>query len=153
MNIGAFLDRQHVIPGMSVADKPALLRALAERAAIIVKIDESIIAEALTAREQLGSTGMGNGLAIPHARIRGLSRLFGMFGRIEPPMSYAAIDGKPVDMVFLLLTPEDKSSAHLSALAAVSRRLRDPAVAVAIRRAENARQIYGLLVDEAIPQK
>ena len=153
MKISEFLDRQHVIPGLNAADKPALLRALAERAAIVVKLDEEVIAEALMAREQLGSTGMGGGIAIPHTRLRGLTRPFGMFTRIEPPLDYAAIDGKPVDLVFLLLTPNSEGNAHLAALAAVSRRLRDSSAARAVRAAANAREIYDVLVAEQIGSK
>ena len=139
------IERHHVVPGLNARDKPSLLDELARRAALALKSDESGIRAALAAREHLGSTGVGHGVAIPHALIDGLAQPFGMFVRIEPPIDFGAIDNQPVDLVFLLLTPTAGSGSHLSALAAISRRLRDPAAAKAIRAAANAREIFDIL--------
>jgi PTS system nitrogen regulatory IIA component len=143
------LDRRHVIPGLGASDKTSLVRELAQRAAVALKLDESVITTALTAREQLGSTGVGGGVAIPHARIDGIENAFGMFARIEPAVDFAAIDGRPIDLAFLLLTPMKAAAGHLSLLAAISRRLRDRAAVAAIRGAGNAREIYDILTSEA----
>ncbi len=149
MNIGDALDRRHVIPGLEAADKTSLLRELAARAALALKLDAGAINSALAAREKLGSTGVGGGVAIPHARLTGLARPFAMFARIEPAIDYAAIDGRKVDLAFLLLTPAQGPAEHLSLLAAISRRLRDGSAITAIRQAANAREIYATLVGQA----
>jgi PTS system nitrogen regulatory IIA component len=144
-NLTDVIERHHVVPGLDARDKASLLDELARRAALAVKLDGDRIKAALMAREHLGSTGVGRGVAIPHARIDGLKHLFGMFARIEPAIDFGAIDDQPVDLVFLLLTPLQGSASHLSALAAISRRLRDPATAAAVRAAANAREIYDSL--------
>lgn len=139
------LDRRHVIPGLSAPDKTALLEELARRAAVALKLNENIVIAALRDRERLGSTGVGQGVAIPHARIMGLTRSFGMFVRAEPSVDYDAIDDARVDLVFLLLTPVEQGSAHLSCLAGISRRLRDPVTAQALRAAHNAKELFAAL--------
>lgn len=146
--IGDVLERHHVIPGLNSPDKRALLEELAHKAALALKIDEKEIHAALQAREQLGSTGVGNGIAIPHARIAGLTKPFGMFVRLERAIDFSAIDAQPADLIFLLLTPDQSSGIHLSALAAISRRLRDTGTAWAIRGANNAVEIFNALADE-----
>jgi PTS system nitrogen regulatory IIA component len=141
-NLTDVIERHHVVPGLDARDKPSLLDELARRAALAVKLGGDGIKAALMAREHLGSTGVGRGVAIPHARIDGLKQPFGMFARIEPAIDFGAIDDQPVDLVFLLLTPLHGSVSHLSALAAISRRLRDPATAAAVRAAANGGEIY-----------
>jgi PTS system nitrogen regulatory IIA component len=148
VKIGDILDRRHVIPGLRMHDKQALIAELAQRAAVALKCDEPALREALAARERLGSTGVGQGIAIPHTRVGGLARTFGLFARVEPAVAFDAIDRAPVDLVFLLLTPADGGSGHLSALAAVSRRLRTAGVAAALRAAGNAREIFAVLTGE-----
>ena len=138
------LGRQHVVPGLNAGDKASLLAELARRAALALKRDDAPVRQALEAREGLGSTGVGQGVAIPHARIEGLTQAFGMFARMEPPIDFGAIDGRPVDLVFLLLTP-GTGAAHLQALAAISRRLRDPAVAASLRGAPTAKEMFDVL--------
>jgi PTS system nitrogen regulatory IIA component len=139
------IERHHVVPGLDARDKASLLDELARRAAVAVKLDGRVIKIALMAREHLGSTGVGRGVAIPHARVDDLKQPFGMFARIEPAIDFGAIDDQPVDLVFLLLTPLQGNASHLSALAAISRRLQDPATAAAVRAAANAREIYDSL--------
>src|SRR6185312_1617615 len=100
----------------------------------------------LTQREQLGSTGLGKGFALPHARVAGLDRCFGLFARLARPIDFQAIDERPVDLVFLLLIPQDAESEHIAALAAISRRMRDAGLLDRARKAEKANALYRLIV-------
>jgi PTS system nitrogen regulatory IIA component len=134
-----------VISALRASDKPRLLRELSERAAKLTGLDGQPIMEALQSREALGSTGVGQGIALPHARVAGLARFFGLFVRLERSIAFEAIDDRPVDLVFLLLIPEDASDEHLAALACVSRRLRQRDVAESLRSAKSSPEIYDLL--------
>jgi nitrogen PTS system EIIA component len=128
----------HVFVGLRVPDKLGLLKELARRAAAVLGVPASEIVAALAARESLGSTGIGAGSAVPHARMPSLAAMATFLARLERPVDYVAIDGRPVDLVFLLLGPAQAHAEHLAALAAATRRLRDPAVADALRAAGNA---------------
>lgn len=143
--LSPLLTDDHVILKLKAGSKTALLGELARRAAALTGLAEPVLASALAAREALGSTGFGHGIAVPHARIEGLSRVFGLLARLDKPLAFEAIDGKPVDLVFLLLSPTGANSEHLSVLAAVSRRLRDRAVADALRAARDAKDARALL--------
>lgn len=133
MERNQMVDRDRVIPSLRAQDKPQLLKALAQRAAVDTRLGEARILAALQGREELGSTGIGDGIAIPHARISGLQHFYTLFARLERPLDYAAIDGKPVDLVYLLLSPEADDCNHIGVLAAASRRLRDPVIVKTIR--------------------
>jgi nitrogen PTS system EIIA component len=133
---------------LRVTDKSALLLDLGRRAGLALSLPPASITASLAAREALGSTGVGNGIAVPHARVEGLPGLAAFFARLARPIDYAAIDGAPVDLAFLLLSPADGHGAHLAVLAAVSRRLRDKTVAAAIREADSAAAIRALLTGE-----
>jgi PTS system nitrogen regulatory IIA component len=130
---------------MQAGDKPKLLRELSERAAKQLGIGSETILEALRSRETLGSTGVGKGIALPHARIVGLGHFFGLFARLTRPINFDAIDDAPVDLVFLLLMPEQAGDEHLAALAAVSRRLRQHEVAAQLRSAKASSELYEIL--------
>jgi PTS system nitrogen regulatory IIA component len=145
MSIGDLIGANHVIVGLRVADKAQLLRELSSRAASALSLDQRVILDALQARENLGSTGLGGGFALPHARLDGLSQLFAVFVRLARPIDFAAVDGRPVDLVILLLTPADAANQHLATLAAVSRPLRDEAFVQQLRQAPDADSLYGLL--------
>ena len=121
MQLGDFLDFDAITTRLSGGNKRSLLQQLANLAGQRLGTDSTAILASLTEREQLGSTGFGHGVAIPHGKIEGLSRIYGMFARLSEPLDYKAIDGKPVDLVFLLLSPPDAGAEHLKALAAVSR--------------------------------
>ncbi len=140
------LDR--VFPRLKAADKPRLLGELARRAAPDVRTNPAELASLLAAREALGSTGVGSGIAVPHARVEGLAAPTGLFARLDRAIDYDAIDGQPVDLVFLLLSPAQESGGHLAALAAVSRRLRDRRIADALRRTDDPARMQALLVGE-----
>jgi len=133
MKIADLVGETGILTGLQVPDKADLLRALAHQAALLVPIDERQLLAALTAREALGSTGMGEGIAIPHARLAGVEHPFGLFAHLETPVEFDAIDGRPVDLVFLLLLPADPRGEQLQALACVSRCLRNPQTAAALR--------------------
>lgn len=135
----------HVHLRVRAASKPALLAEIAKRAAASCGVPDTAIGQALAAREALGSTGFGNGIAVPHARLAGLSNLFCAVLVLEKPVAYDAVDGRPVDLVFLLLSPEGGNTAHLAMLAAASRRLRQSDVAAALRHASTPEEAIAAL--------
>ncbi|MGH7156393.1 MAG: PTS sugar transporter subunit IIA, partial [Acetobacteraceae bacterium] len=134
-------------------DKARLLDELSRRAGKATGIDAKIILNALSVREGLGSTGIGHGIAVPHARIEGLQSIFGLFARLERPIDFAAIDNQPTDLVFLLLIPTGAGNEQLAALACVSRRLRDRDVAQRLRGTANDRELYIRLVGPSQARK
>jgi len=137
MTLDELIPPAHVLDRLRAADKASLLGALARAAGEALGLPPADIAAALAAREALGSTGTGRGIAVPHARIATLAAPSGFFARLDRPVAFDSVDGQPVDLVFLLLSPE-ADAEHLRALAAVSRRLRTPGVAEALRNAAPA---------------
>lgn len=137
-----------VDPAMHVAGKKALFHDLAALAARAHGLDISEVHELLTERERLGTTGFGGGTAIPHARISGLDHVVGAFARLTHAVDYGAVDGTPVDLVYLLLSPVDAGAAHLKALAHVSRLMRDKSCVAKLRDAGSADAIVALLDPE-----
>ena len=138
-----------VFPALRVGSKKQALQELAARASEILKRDEREIFETLNQRERLGSTGVGHGIAIPHGKLAKMETLFGMFARLEKPVDFEALDGEPVDLVFLLLAPEAAGADHLKALARVARLLRDPEVAKKLRASRDAASIHAILTGTA----
>ena len=124
MQLSEFLDFDAIKPGLPAGNKRSLLQQLANIAGQRLKFDAAAILECLAERERLGSTGFGQGVAIPHAKVLGLARIYGLVVRLGEPVSYGAVDGAPVDLVFLLLSPPDAGAEHLKALAAISRVIR-----------------------------
>ena len=145
MKIGDVIGLNQVIVGLRVADKAQLLQELARRAAAAVALDQRTILDALLARENLGSTGLGKGFALPHARLTTLPAPFALFVRLARPIDFASIDDRPVDLVILLLTPASAGSEHLATLAALSRPLRDAAFVQRVRQAPDATALHTLL--------
>ncbi len=125
--------------------KEAVLGLLAERFAGVYGLDQAEVLERIEEREKLGSTGFGRGVAIPHARIAGLSRPVAAFLRLEAPVAFDAADGMPVDLIFGLLSPEQAGATHLHALAAISRLMRDDAMHASLSQAPSAEALYGLI--------
>jgi len=143
MGLQDLLSPEGVIINLKAHCKRDVLAALAEASCGIVEgADCSQVRDALMDREQLGSTGVGEGVAIPHGKIGGLSKITGILARLEHPVDFDSIDSQPVDLVFLLLAPEDATAAHLKALAKVSRLLRDVDARAALRGAETAEALY-----------
>jgi len=136
---------QAVVPALRVNSKKQALQELAVRAAAMSGRSEREIFDVLMQRERLGSTGIGNGIAIPHGKLAKLDRLFGVFARLERPVDFEALDGQPVDLMFLLLAPEAAGADHLKALARVARLLRDPEVARKLRESRDAEALYAVL--------
>jgi nitrogen PTS system EIIA component len=145
MKISDLIGPERVILDLRVRDKTHLLRELSRLAASAVGNDANAIFAALQARESLGSTGVGRGFALPHARIDGLQHLYGMFARLSRPVEFQAIDERPVDLVFLLLIPQNAGQEHVGALAAIARRLRDETTVQQLRKATDADAAYRLL--------
>ena len=141
-----------VLASVKASGKKALLAELASRAATIFKVDERRLFDRLLERERLGSTGIGGGIAIPHARLSTLNKPVGLFARLAQPIDFEAIDDRPVDIVFLLAAPEGAGADHLKALARVSRLLRDRGLVEKLRATENADALYALLVDSVQTQ-
>ena len=127
------------------ANKKALFQQLAAAAAKQTGIPAKTIAASLSAREKIGSTGFGDGAAIPHGKIDGLGQVFGYFARLASPVDFQSIDGLPVDLVFLLLSPPDAGADHLKALARVSRLFRDPQIVAKLRGARSKDALFALL--------
>ncbi len=133
-----------VFNDLAAPSKKALFQTLATLAEQQLGLPARHVAERLAERERLGSTGFGGGVAIPHGKIDGLDRVVGLFAKLAQPVEFAAIDGLPVDIVFLLLSPPDAGVEHLKALARVSRRLRDRAFVAKLRGAGSADALYAL---------
>jgi nitrogen PTS system EIIA component len=134
-----------IVPALKVSGKKQVLQELAGKAAELSGQSERTIFETLQQREKLGSTGVGNGIAIPHGKLPKLDRLFGVFARLERPVDFEALDGQPVDLVFLLLAPEAAGADHLNALARVARLLRDSEVARKLRDSRDSEALYAVL--------
>jgi nitrogen PTS system EIIA component len=134
-----------IFPALKAANKKQVLQELCAHAAKLTGSDERKIFEILLQRERLGSTGIGHGVAIPHGKLPKIERLFGLFARLSKPIDFEALDGEPVDLVFLLLAPESAGADHLKALALIARLLRDTNVAKKLRSAGEANAIYSVL--------
>jgi PTS system nitrogen regulatory IIA component len=134
-----------IIPALKVNGKKQALQELAAKAAELCGQGERTIFEILMQREKLGSTGVGNGIAIPHGKLPKLNALFGLFARLDRPIDFEALDGQPVDLVFLLLAPEGAGADHLKALARVARLLRDTSIAQKLRQSRDAEALYAVL--------
>lgn len=147
MEIADIVSRSVVLPLLKVTSKKQLFQELGNRAAEAYGLDARAVIAGLVAREQLGSTAMGDGVAIPHARIKGLGQIVGVFARLEKPVDFDAADGEPVDLVFMLLAPEESGADHLRALARVSRLLRVPAARDKLRSTTNGDAIYALITE------
>lgn len=145
MKVSDFLSPADVITDVAFADKQKLLEDLARRAAAIVDVQPALILSELVKREQLGSTGMGGGVAIPHARFHQVAKPFGMLVRLKRPIAFDAVDDRPVDTIVLLLLPDAPNGERLGALACIARKLRDPAIMAALRRARDGAEIYRML--------
>lgn len=146
MQINEFLDFEAIGLDLSPGNKRQLLNQLAQIAAARLSVDPSDIADAIAERERLGSTGFGGGVAIPHGKLASLDRVYALVARLAQPIDYKAIDGAPVDLVFLLLSPPDAGAEHLKALAAVSRLVRSAATIEKIRGARSRDAMAAVLM-------
>jgi PTS system nitrogen regulatory IIA component len=150
MQIGDLLDRTAIALRVSAGSKRQALSVIAEIAARSFKLDAGEVLDALVAREQAGSTGVGHGVAAPHARVEGLDRLRGVFVRLEHPVDFESVDDQPVDLIFALFAPKDATGVdHLRALARVSRVLRQSELRQQLRQARTLDAIRALLTQDS----
>ncbi|HEX4767922.1 MAG TPA: PTS IIA-like nitrogen regulatory protein PtsN [Lichenihabitans sp.] len=134
-----------ILPALRVNTKKAALHEISERAGTVSGLQAREIFDAVLQRERLGSTGVGNGIAIPHGKLTSCSRIFGVFARLEKPIEFEALDGAPVDLLFLLVAPETAGADHLKALARIARILRDPRIVSRLRATRDAPALFGVL--------
>jgi len=145
MDISDFLSEAMIITDLDADNKRQVLEKIAEFAAHENSLDKNAVFEAILERENLGSTGYGNGVALPHARIAGLSGMFAVFARLHKTVEYDTLDNKPVDLVAMIISPENSGSDHLQALALFSRVLKNEDACQKIRQAKNAYEILQIL--------
>tara|TARA_B100000214_G_scaffold131132_1_gene93216 strand:- start:358 stop:900 length:543 start_codon:yes stop_codon:yes gene_type:complete len=152
MEITNLITPKSISPTLRVTSKKHALQEISKRVAESYSLTEREIFETLLAREKLGSTGVGNGIAIPHGKIKNLDCLRGYFVRLERPVEFDAVDERPVDLIFLLLAPEEAGADHLKALAKVSRLMRDKTVCQKLRGSDTSEALYALLTDQTSSQ-
>lgn len=145
MSLHDLIDADGIIPSLKVSTKKQALQEISEIASAISGLPAREIYDALLQRERLGSTGVGGGIAIPHGKLPRVPRMLGVFARLEKPIDYEALDGEPVDLIFLLLAPEATGADHLKALSRVARALRDSSLTARLRATKDASGLYLLL--------
>lgn len=145
MDLSDLIAADAVIPALKANSKKQILQMVSEKAAEITGLPEREIFDTLLQRERLGSTGVGNGIAIPHGKLPGIKRITGVFARLDTPVDFEALDDQPVDLVFLLLAPEGAGADHLKALSRIARLLRNHETVSKIRGTDDAAAIYTCL--------
>jgi PTS system nitrogen regulatory IIA component len=148
MLLSDFISPDSVVSSLKAKTKKQLLQDLSARAARLTGLQERDIFDVLLQRERLGSTGLGHGIAIPHGKLAGLKRIVGIFARLAEPVEFDAVDGAPVDIVFLLLAPEGAGADHLKALARISRLLREGSAVEKLRASKDAAALYAVLTED-----
>jgi len=151
MRLTDLLTPKAVITSLKATSKKQLLLELSEKAAELSGLPSREIFDALLQRERLGSTGIGDGVAIPHGKLNKLKNIFGILARLERPIDFEALDSAPVDLVFLLITPESSGADHLKALACAARMLRDPAMVATIRATRDPGALYSCIAQRSQP--
>jgi PTS system nitrogen regulatory IIA component len=145
MDLSDLIEVSAIMPALKANSKKQALQLLSEKAARITGLPEREIFDTVLRREKLGSTGVGNGIAIPHGKIPGVRRITGVFARMEQPVDFDSLDDQPVDLVFLLLAPEGAGADHLKALSRIARMLRDADTVAKIRGTSDAAAIHAFL--------
>ena len=145
MEINDLISSDVVVANLKATSKKQVLQDLSRRASDLTGLHERAIFDVLMERERLGTTGVGNGIAIPHGKLPGLDRLHGYFARLEQPVDFQSIDERPVDLIFLLLAPESAGADHLKALAKISRVLRDGNICEKLRGTDTSDALYAIL--------
>ncbi len=138
------------MPALLVDDKKSALQAMADTAGRITRLKSRDVYAALLQRERLGSTGIGRGIAIPHGRMLDIERMTCVFARLEKPVGFDSVDGEPVDLVFLLLAPENAGADHLKALARIARLMREPKAAEKLRASRDRAALYAILTQPSL---
>ncbi len=145
MKISEIMKEENVFLGLKAGGKRQLLQELSEKASTATGLDSRTIFDALLERESLGTTGFGGNTALPHARLENLDKIYGFFARLTTPINYEAIDNRPIDLVFMLLSPDSSGADHLTALAQISRILKDENMCDKLRQAQSKEEVYALL--------
>lgn len=145
MDLSDLIEVSAVMPALKANSKKQLLQLLSEKAAAVTGLPEREVFDTILQRERLGSTGVGNGIAIPHGKLPGIAAITGIFARLESPVDFESLDDQPVDLVFLLLAPEGAGADHLKALSRIARVLRDPEIVAKIRGTTDAAAIHTFL--------
>jgi PTS system nitrogen regulatory IIA component len=145
MSLNDLLTPDAVIASLRVNGKKQALQELSDRAAEVSGLPAREIFDSILQRERLGPTGVGDGIAIPHGKLAKCRRIFGVFARLERPIDFEALDGLPVDLIFLLIAPESAGADHLKALATIARKLRNPNFAAQLRATRDASAIYSMM--------
>lgn len=147
MHLGDIVDAQSVLANVKAQGKKQLLQELSQALAKRTGVDHRIIFETLLTREKLGSTGIGQGIAIPHGKLAAITRVHGLLARLATPVDFGSVDGQPVDLVFVLLAPDHAGADHLKALARISRLLRNAAVVEKLRGTDSVEGLYAILTE------
>jgi nitrogen PTS system EIIA component len=148
MTLADIIDARTMLPCLKVQNKKQLLQEMAQGIASQVAIDSRVVFETLLQREKLGSTGLGQGIAIPHGRLPSITRVYGLFARLHHAIAFESVDGEPVDLVFALVSPDHAGADHLTALARVSRLLRDSEILKKLRGTDNPDGLYAILTQQ-----
>ncbi len=148
MDLSDLISPDAVLLNLKVQSKKQAIQALAEKAASLTDVPEREIFDTLLQRERLGSTGVGKGIAIPHGKLVSFNKIVGIFARLETPIEFEALDGEPVDLIFLLLASEGAGADHLKALARVARVFRNPDATAELRETNDAHEAYRILTSD-----
>jgi nitrogen PTS system EIIA component len=148
MDLSDLVTQKSIMPSVKVASKKQLLQVLSEKAAEITGLSERDIFDTIMQREKLGSTGVGNGIAIPHGKLKNVGSITGIFARLETPVDFEALDDEPVDLVFMLLAPETAGADHLKALSRIARILREPDMVSKLRQTKDASALFAFLTSQ-----
>jgi len=150
MALADLIAQNAVLPALKANSKKQLLQEMSAKAAALTGLPEREIFDVILQRERLGSTGVGNGIAIPHGKMPSLDKIVGLFARLETPVDFEALDDQPVDMVVLLLAPEGAGADHLKALSRIARIMRDADLVEKMRVTSDAEALYAFLTDTAV---
>ena len=148
MALADLIGQNSVLPALKANSKKQLLQELAAKAAEVTGLAEREVFDVILQRERLGSTGVGNGIAIPHGKLASLDKIVGVFARLDQPVDFEALDDQPVDLVFLLLAPEGAGADHLKALSRIARVMRDSEMVAKLRATDNAASLHAFLTEE-----
>jgi nitrogen PTS system EIIA component len=151
MDLSDLVTQKSIMPTLKAGSKKQLLQLLAEKAAQITGLGERDVFDTIMQREKLGSTGVGNGIAIPHGKLKNIKNITGIFARLESPVDFEALDDEPVDLVFMLLAPETAGADHLKALSRIARILREADMVSKLRGTKDAAALYAFLTEQSTP--
>jgi len=147
MNLSDLIAVEAIFADLKAVCKKQLLQILSEKAARLTGFPEAVVFDTILKREKLGSTGIGNGIAIPHGKLPDLAKITGLFARLQSPVDFDALDDRPVDLVFMLLAPEGAGADHLKTLSRIARLLRNPDCIARLRRSKDAQSLYRVLTE------